>query len=149
MIKTGAEINEKRKQNQSPTRAYRTAQERLLSATRQPGREEGGGGRPPVCAARANVRVSWRGWAGGGTSDVDLLAVSELSGREWVSLTQMTSCGNSQVALVVETCLAVQGRHEVWVSALGGEDLKWERATHPSILAWRISWPEEPRGYSP
>lgn len=51
MIKTGAEINEKRKQNQSP-RANCTAQGSPLSATRQPGWEECGGGRTPVCAAR-------------------------------------------------------------------------------------------------
>ena len=39
---------------------------------------------------------------------------------------------------------------ETWVPFLGGEDpLEEERATHSSILAWRISWTEEPGGYSP
>ena len=36
---------------------------------------------------------------------------------------------------------------EVWVRSLGGEDpLKKGTATHSSILAWRISWTEEPGG---
>ena len=34
---------------------------------------------------------------------------------------------------------------ETWVRSLGGEDtLEKEMATHSSILAWRISWIEEP-----
>ena len=36
---------------------------------------------------------------------------------------------------------------ESWVWSLGGEDpLEKEMATHSSILAWEISWPEEPDG---
>ena len=34
---------------------------------------------------------------------------------------------------------------ETWVQSLGGEDpLEKEMTTHPSILAWRIPWTEEP-----
>ena len=34
---------------------------------------------------------------------------------------------------------------ETWVQSLGWEDpLEKEMATHSSILAWRISWTEEP-----
>ena len=34
---------------------------------------------------------------------------------------------------------------ETWVPSLGWEDpLKKEVATHFSVLAWRISWTEEP-----
>ena len=34
---------------------------------------------------------------------------------------------------------------ETWVQFLGWEDpLEEEMATHSSILAWRISWMEEP-----
>ena len=37
-----------------------------------------------------------------------------------------------------------------WVQSLGGEDsLKEDKATHSSILAWKIPWTEEPGGYSP
>ena len=38
----------------------------------------------------------------------------------------------------------------MWVWSLGGEDLLEEgMATHPSILAWRIPWMEEPEGCNP
>ena len=36
------------------------------------------------------------------------------------------------------------------VQSLGGKDpLEKSMATHSTILAWRIPWPEEPLGYSP
>ena len=36
---------------------------------------------------------------------------------------------------------------EMWVCSLGHEDpLEKEMTTHPSILAWRIPWKEEPGG---
>ena len=36
---------------------------------------------------------------------------------------------------------------ETWVGFLGQEDpLEKEMATHSSILAWRISWTDEPGG---
>ena len=36
---------------------------------------------------------------------------------------------------------------ETWVRSLGWEDpLEKEMATHSSILAWKISWTEEPCG---
>ena len=36
---------------------------------------------------------------------------------------------------------------ETWVQSLGWEDaLEEGMATHPSILAWRIPWTEEPGG---
>ena len=39
---------------------------------------------------------------------------------------------------------------ETQVQSLGWEDpLEKEMAPHLSILAWRISWTEEPVGYSP
>ena len=38
-------------------------------------------------------------------------------------------------------------KEETWVGPLGREDsLEKERATHSSILAWRIPWTEEPGG---
>ena len=45
-------------------------------------------------------------------------------------------------------CVPVQ---KTWVQSLSQEDpLEKEVATHPSILAWRIPWREEPgRLYSP
>ena len=39
---------------------------------------------------------------------------------------------------------------EMRVRSLGQEDpLKKEKATHSSILAWRIPWTEEPGGLQP
>ena len=36
---------------------------------------------------------------------------------------------------------------KTWVQSLGQEDpLEKEMATHPTILAWEISWTEEPGG---
>ena len=44
----------------------------------------------------------------------------------------------------------MQEPQETRVRSLGGEDpLEEGMATHSRILAWRISWTEEPGGYSP
>ena len=41
----------------------------------------------------------------------------------------------------------MQEMQETWVQSLGQEDpLEEGRATHSSILAWRIPWTEEPDG---
>ena len=48
------------------------------------------------------------------------------------------------MAQTVKNLPAVQ---ETWAQSLGCEDpLKKGMATHSSILAWRISWTEEPSG---
>ena len=48
----------------------------------------------------------------------------------------------SVVAQLVKNLTAMQ---KIQVQSLGWEDpLKEEMATHPSILAWRIPWTEEP-----
>ena len=41
--------------------------------------------------------------------------------------------------------------HKIWIQTLGREEpLEKEMATHSSILAWEITWTEEPGGlYSP
>ena len=53
---------------------------------------------------------------------------------EWASL----------VAQLVKNPPAMQ---ETWVRSLGWEDpLELEKATHSSILNWRIPWTEEPGG---
>ena len=55
----------------------------------------------------------------------------------------------SQVALVV-ICLPMHEMQEMWVWSLGREDsLEKGTATHSSILAWRISWTEDPGGHMP
>ena len=51
----------------------------------------------------------------------------------------------SQVAVWERTHLPMQETWETWVWPLGREDpLEEGMATHPSILAWRIPWTEEP-----
>ena len=41
----------------------------------------------------------------------------------------------------------MQETKETWIQSLGREDpLEKGMATHSSILAWRISWTEEPGG---
>ena len=58
----------------------------------------------------------------------------ERTERAWASL----------AAQMVKSLPATQ---ETWVQSLGPEDpLKKGMATHSSILAWRISWTEEPCG---
>ena len=53
----------------------------------------------------------------------------------------------SLVAQLVKNLPAMQ---ETWVQFLGWEDpLEKEMAAHSSILAWRISWTEEPGGLQP
>ena len=50
----------------------------------------------------------------------------------------------SMMVQMVKNPPAVQ---EIWVQSLGHEDLlEKEMATHPSTLAWRIPWTEEPVG---
>ena len=51
---------------------------------------------------------------------------------------------SSLVAQTVKTLLAMQ---ETWVQPLGWEDpLEKKMETHSSILAWRITWTEDPGG---
>ena len=48
-------------------------------------------------------------------------------------------------ALVAQRLKRLPTMRETWVRSLGWEDpLEKEMATHSSILAWRISWTEEP-----
>ena len=48
------------------------------------------------------------------------------------------------MAQVIKNLLAMQ---ETWVQSLGQEDpLEKGMATYSSILAWRISWTDEPGG---
>ena len=56
----------------------------------------------------------------------------------------MELCWASLVAQLVKNLPVVQ---ETRVRSLGWEDpLEKEMATHSSILAWKISWTEEPGG---
>ena len=53
----------------------------------------------------------------------------------------------SWASLVAQFIKNLPAVWETWVQSLGGKDLlEKEMATHSSILAWRISWTEEPSG---
>jgi len=48
---------------------------------------------------------------------------------------------------MAQTVKNLPAMQETWVQSLGREDpLEKGMATHASILAWRISWTEEPGG---
>ena len=50
---------------------------------------------------------------------------------------------------MAQTVKNLPERHETQVRSLGQEDpLEKGMASHPSILAWRIPWTEEPGGLS-
>ena len=50
-------------------------------------------------------------------------------------------------SLVDQTVKNLPSMRETWVQSLGrGVPLEKEMATHSSILAWKISWTEEPGG---
>ena len=51
------------------------------------------------------------------------------------------------ISLVAQTVKNLPAMLENWVQSLGREDpLEKGRATHSSILAWRIPWAEKPGG---
>ena len=53
-------------------------------------------------------------------------------------------------ALVAQMVKNLPTMQETWVQSLGQEDsLEEGMATHSSILAWKISWTEEPGGLQP
>ena len=50
-----------------------------------------------------------------------------------------------EASLVAQRLKCLPAMRETWVRSLDWEDpLEKEMATHPGILAWRISWMEEP-----
>ena len=52
--------------------------------------------------------------------------------------------------MVAQTVKNLPAMWEAWVQSLGWEDpLEKGKATHSSILAWRIPWAEEPVGLQP
>ena len=53
----------------------------------------------------------------------------------------------SRASLVAQSVKSLPAVQETWVQSLGWEDSpEKEMATHSSILAWKISWTEEPGG---
>ena len=51
----------------------------------------------------------------------------------------------TRASLVAQMVKSLPAMQETWVRSLGLEDpLEKEMATHPSILAWKVPWKEEP-----
>ena len=50
---------------------------------------------------------------------------------------------------MTQTAKNLPAMQETWIRSLSQKDpLEKGMATHPNIIAWRISWTEEPGGYS-
>ena len=60
----------------------------------------------------------------------------------WVSYIHNCSLiSKMRASLVAQLMKNLPAMRETWVQSLGREDpLEKEKATHPSILAWRIPW---------
>ena len=64
-----------------------------------------------------------------------------------VMIQEFCTCISFQASLVAQSVKNLPAVQETWVRSLGWEDpLEKETATHSSILAWKISWIEEPDG---
>ena len=64
-----------------------------------------------------------------------------------LSLSHLSS---NWASLVAQTVKRLSAMWETWVLSLGQEDpLEKGKATHSSILAWRILWKRNLAGYSP
>ena len=72
----------------------------------------------------------------------------ELQSHRWHHLRKHYSL--MRASLVAQTVKRLPVVPETRVRSLGWEDpLEKEMATHSSILAWKISWTEEPGGLQP
>ena len=59
----------------------------------------------------------------------------------------MTFIGVTWASLVAQLVKNPPAKQDTQLQSLGGKDpLEKEMATHSSILAWKISWTEEPGG---
>ena len=94
----------------------------------------------------------WTPWVGDGQGDLaccDSWGCKDLDTTEWLNWTELNWYVPlaSQLARWVKNLLAMQETQELQIKSLSWEDLlKKDMATHSSILAWRITWTEEPRG---
>ena len=80
-------------------------------------------------------------------------ATRAASGRKWIhqsargDVVTLDGGRGKANSLVTQTVKNLPAVWETQVQSLGQEDpLEKEMATHSSILAWRISWTEEPEG---
>ena len=78
-------------------------------------------------------------------SEPDMAGMLHLS--NWELKTQFNNYDKFRVSLVAQMVNSLPAMQETWVQSLGWEDpLENEMVTHSRILAWEISWTEEPGG---
>ena len=66
---------------------------------------------------------------------------------QFESIISWCSSAFFRASLIAQSVKNLPAMQETWVRFLGWEDsLEEEMASHASILAWKISWTEEPRG---
>ena len=67
--------------------------------------------------------------------------------RQELELTGSLQFQQLWASLVTQMVMNLPAMQETWVHSLGWEDPQEEgMAIHPSVLAWRIPWTEEPGG---
>ena len=72
-----------------------------------------------------------------------LKAINSVLSIQWIKLKGCLR--NKGASLMAQQVKNPPTKQETQVWSLGQEDpLKWEMATHFSVLAWRIPWTEEP-----
>ena len=82
--------------------------------------------------------------------DTLLLVPLKCSGVFWVMGSySCLSLNDLRASPVAQTVKNLPAMLETWVRSLGWDPLEKGLATHPSSLAWRIPWTEEPGVYSP
>ena len=96
-------------------------------------------------------RRKWQptpGFLPGGSQRRRSLVGCRLWGRTELDTTEATWRQQQHTAsLVAQTVKNLPATPETWIPSLGWEDpLEKGKATHSSILAWRIPWTEEPAG---
>ena len=86
-------------------------------------------------------------WVGSNLEEAQTWGRRLGSGGGWVGEPHFSNTKTSPVAQWVKNLPKIQETQETWVRSLGWEDpLGEEIATHSTILAWKIPWPEEPGG---
>ena len=86
-------------------------------------------------------------WVGSNLEEAQTWGRRQGSGGGWVGEPHFSNTKTSPVAQWVKNLPKIQETQETWVRSLGWEDpLGEEIATHSTILAWKIPWPEEPGG---
>ena len=65
----------------------------------------------------------------------------------YISMIHLSQLATNRASLVAQTVKNLPATQEIQVQSLGWDDpLQKGMAAHSSVLAWRITWTEEPGG---